>query len=154
MASGGLPLRRIFILLTGLGLLVVSILIVDAPSQLEVAATNSQFKMLATENSPSDATFDAFVPAAISTPTQTVGHAAEPQPTSPVMLLSEPAVATNTATHTAATVRAGPSSPWLDRLARNKPSVWENKGFYVVLGILYLTLLCLFLKQIINSCKH
>lgn len=58
-------------------------------------------------------------------------------------------VATNMATYTAG-VRSELPSPLLDRLVRNKPSIWGNKAFYVLLGVLYLTLLCLFLKQIIS----
>jgi len=62
-------------------------------------------------------------------------------------------VATGTATYTAR-VRPEPSSPLLDRLVRNKPSIWGNKGLYILLGVLYLTLLCLFLKQIIGPFKR
>ena len=61
-------------------------------------------------------------------------------------------VATGIATHTA--VGLEPSSPLLDRLVRNKPSIWGNKGFYVLSGVLYLTLLGLFLKQIIGPFKR
>ena len=59
-------------------------------------------------------------------------------------------VATGIATHTVGVV-SEPSSPLLDRLVRNKPSVWGSKAFYILLGVLYLTLLGLFLKQIISS---
>lgn len=62
-------------------------------------------------------------------------------------------VATSIATHTGR-VGSEPPSPLLDRLIRNKPSIWGNKGFYILLGVLYLTLLCLFLKRIISPFKR
>jgi len=40
--------------------------------------------------------------------------------------------------------------PLLTGLARNKPSIWGSRGFYVLLGLIYVTLLGLFIKQIIN----
>ena len=40
--------------------------------------------------------------------------------------------------------------PLLTGLARNKPSIWGNRGFYVLLGLIYLTLLGLFIKHIIS----
>jgi len=55
-------------------------------------------------------------------------------------------VATNLATYT--------TSPLLDRLVKNKPSIWSNKGFYVLSGALYLTLLGLFLRQILDTAKR
>jgi len=62
-------------------------------------------------------------------------------------------VATNMATYTVR-VKPEPPSPLLDRLIKNKPSVWGNKGFYVLLGALYLTLLGLFLRQILDTVKR
>lgn len=62
-------------------------------------------------------------------------------------------VATDVATPTAG-VRSAPSSPLLDRLVKNKPSIWGNKGLYVLLGALYLTLLGLFLKRILDTLKR
>jgi hypothetical protein len=62
-------------------------------------------------------------------------------------------VATGLATYTTG-VRSPPSSPLLDRLVKNKPSIWGNKGFYALLGAIYLTLLGLFLKQIHNTLKR
>jgi hypothetical protein len=41
-------------------------------------------------------------------------------------------------------------APLLTGLARNKPSIWGSKGFYVLLGLIYVTLLGLFIKQITN----
>jgi len=41
-------------------------------------------------------------------------------------------------------------APLLTGLARNKPSIWGSRGFYVLLGLIYVTLLGLFIKQIIN----
>jgi hypothetical protein len=38
----------------------------------------------------------------------------------------------------------------LTGLARDKPSIWGSKGFYVLLGFIYVTLLGLFIKQIIS----
>lgn len=40
--------------------------------------------------------------------------------------------------------------PLLSSLARNKPSIWGNRGFYALLGFIYVTLLGLFIKQVIN----
>jgi hypothetical protein len=40
--------------------------------------------------------------------------------------------------------------PLLTGLTRNKPSVWGSKGFYVLLGLIYVTLLGLFIKHIIS----
>jgi len=40
--------------------------------------------------------------------------------------------------------------PLLTGLARDKPSVWGNKGFYVLLGFVYVTLLGLFIERIIG----
>ena len=62
-------------------------------------------------------------------------------------------VATNMATGTMG-VRPVPPSLLLDRLIENKPSVWGSKGFYVLLGALYLTLLGLFLRQIFDTAKR
>ena len=62
-------------------------------------------------------------------------------------------VATNMATYTVG-VQPEPPSPLLDRLIKNKPSLWGNKGFYVLLGTLYLTLLGLFLRQILDTIKR
>jgi hypothetical protein len=61
-------------------------------------------------------------------------------------------VATGVATRTAR-VGLEPSSSLLERLVRNKPSIWGNKSFYIVLSVLYLMLLGLFLKQILSSPK-
>jgi len=41
--------------------------------------------------------------------------------------------------------------PLLDSLVRNRPSIWGNKGFYVLLGLVYIVLLGLFIKQILSS---
>ena len=62
-------------------------------------------------------------------------------------------VATNMATGTIG-VRPVPPSPLLDRLIKNKPSIWGSKGFYVLVGALYLTLLGLFLRQILDTVKR
>jgi len=60
--------------------------------------------------------------------------------------------ATTTASPTAVvlpTLPGTPSSLW-DRLADDKPSMWGNKGFYVLLGLIYVTLLGLVLAQVIS----
>jgi hypothetical protein len=62
-------------------------------------------------------------------------------------------VATGMATCTVR-VRSAPSSPLLDRLIKNKPSMWGNKGFYILLGALYWALLGLFVKQILGVLKR
>jgi hypothetical protein len=41
-------------------------------------------------------------------------------------------------------------APLLTGLAKNRPSIWGSRGFYVLLGLTYVTLLGLFIKQIIN----
>lgn len=41
-------------------------------------------------------------------------------------------------------------SPLLTGLARNKPSIWGNRAFYVLLGLVYVTLLGLFIKQVFS----
>ena len=41
-------------------------------------------------------------------------------------------------------------APLLDSLVRNRPSIWGNKGFYVLLGLVYIALLALFIKQILS----
>ena len=160
-------MKRAIILLTSFGLLVVPVLVVDTLLPLKVDAhldtpyhevvANRNLSTLITGDGSIDVTFDALAPAAIRTATQTVvptpTDATEPQPTSSVTLAPESAVATSIATHTAR-VGSEPSSSLLDRLVRNKPSIWGNKGFYILLGVLYLTLLCLFLKQIISPFKR
>ena len=45
-------------------------------------------------------------------------------------------------------------APLLDSLARNKPSVWGSKGFYILLGLIYIVLLGLFVKQVLSSLKR
>lgn len=63
-------------------------------------------------------------------------------------------VATPTPTSTPVRVLPLPPSLLLDRLAAKKPSVWGSKGFYILLGLSYLTLLGLFLKQVISTLSH
>lgn len=41
--------------------------------------------------------------------------------------------------------------PLLDSLVRNRPSIWGNKGFFFLLGLVYIALLGLFIKQILGS---
>lgn len=62
-------------------------------------------------------------------------------------------VQVGTSTQIATDVRRAETTPvpLFTGLVRNKPSIWGSKGFYILLGVLYLTLLCLFLKQIISS---
>jgi len=57
-----------------------------------------------------------------------------------------------TSTQIATDVRHAETTPvpLLTGLARNKPSVWGNRGFYVLLSFIYVTLLGLFIKQVIN----
>ena len=40
--------------------------------------------------------------------------------------------------------------PLLTGLARDKPSMWGSKGFYVLLSLVYITLLGLLIRQIIS----
>ena len=118
-------MKSVIILLTSLGLLAVPIL---SPDTLSSAAIEMPSAM------PAQATQTTAVTWA--TWTATVAR-----------------VATGIATYTAR-VGSEPSSPLLDCLVRNKPSIWGNKGFYVLSGVLYLTLLGLFLKQIISPLKR
>ncbi len=124
---------KALILLTSFGLLVLSTLGIDTllllkddacldapPNEI---APNGELETLETGSRSIEVTFDTFA---------TVAR-----------------VATDIATYTAR-VGSEPSSPLLDRLVRNKPSIWGNKSFYILLGVLYLTLLCLFLRQIIS----
>jgi len=38
----------------------------------------------------------------------------------------------------------------LDRLARDKPSIWGKKGLYAGVTFLYVVIFALFLKQVVN----
>ncbi len=60
--------------------------------------------------------------------------------------------ATTTASSTTKVLSTLPRVPsrLLDRLADDKPSIWGSKGFYVLLGLVYVTLLGLFIKQVIS----
>jgi hypothetical protein len=40
--------------------------------------------------------------------------------------------------------------PLLTGLTRNRPSIWGSRGFYVLLGLIYVTLLGLFIERIIR----
>lgn len=68
-------------------------------------------------------------------------------------LATATSVATGVATYTAR-VRTESSLPLLDRLVGNKPSIWGNKGFYILLGMLYITVLGLFLRQILGTLRR
>ena len=114
-------MKSVVILLTSLGLLAVPVLTADTLSSAAIEMPSAM---------PTQAIWTATV--TWETWTATVGR-----------------VATGIATYTAG-VRSEPSSPLLDGLVRNKPSIWGNKAFYILLGVLYLMLLCLFLKQIIS----
>ena len=61
-------------------------------------------------------------------------------------------VQVGTSTRIATDVRHVETTPasLLTGLARSKPSIWGSKGFYVLLGFIYVTLLGLFIKQIIS----
>jgi hypothetical protein len=63
-------------------------------------------------------------------------------------------VTTPTPTSTPVRVLPMPPSLLLDRLADKKPSIWGSKGFYILLGLVYITLLGLFLKQVISTRSH
>lgn len=93
---------------------------------------------------------DTAVAALTIIPADTAIPAFEATPT-PVIWATWTAGITGTATATAtSTVESLPTiaSPLLDRLARDKPSIWGNKSFYILLGFLYLTLFGLLLKHI------
>jgi len=44
--------------------------------------------------------------------------------------------------------------PLLDTLVRNRPFIWGNKGFYVLLGLVYIVLLSVFIKRILSNLEH
>jgi hypothetical protein len=88
--------------------------------------------------------------APLATPAQATWTAIVTWPTWTATVTS---MTTSLATHTAM-VGSEPPAFLLDRLVRNKPSIWGHKGYYVLLGIVYLTLVFFFLKQIINPFKR
>lgn len=189
-------MKRVIILLTSLGLIVVSILAADTLSPLKADArlnttyhevvTSRESKISTVGGSFIDTILGAFVPSCISLPSSTSIQAVIPITCGTAIAVSNPTntttresvtaaieipsampaqaawtatvtwatwtatvarVATGIATYTAG---AEPSSPLLDRLVRNKPSIWGNKGFYILLGLVYVTLLGLFLKQVVS----
>lgn len=141
--------------LIGIGLLAIIVLGTHAPS-----AASSGISMSAQENAsvPAEQGAPGVIPGAV----RKVTHASPPSKLSArgwghpswrgeihtAAWLGWAATATGTATMT----RQVPSTPLslLDRLADNKPSIWGNKAFYVILALLYVTLLSLLLYQIIN----
>lgn len=100
---------------------------------------------------------DVALPTSGSTTTMTPEFLASPEvasPTAHVGWATWTATAAGTATSIATSTMAlpapsAPPFPLLDRLAEDKPSIWGDKRFYVLLGLIYLTLLGLFIKQII-----
>ena len=60
-------------------------------------------------------------------------------------------VATPTPTPKPARALPMPPSLLLARLAARKPSIWGSRSFYILLGLAYVTLLGLFLKQVIKT---
>jgi hypothetical protein len=117
-------MKSVIILLTSFGLLAVSVLSADTLSPVALEIPSA---------TPAQATRTATV-------------------TWAAWIATVARVATGIATHTAR-VGSEPSSPLLDGLVRNKPSIWGNKVFYILLGVLYLAILCLFLKQIIGPLR-
>lgn len=63
-------------------------------------------------------------------------------------------IATPTPTSTPAKILPMRPSSLLARLADKKPSIWGSKSFYILLGLAYITLLGLFLKQVISTLRH
>jgi len=63
-------------------------------------------------------------------------------------------VTTPTPTSMPARVLPMPPSLLLTRLADEKPSVWGSKSLYILLSLTYVTLLGLFLKQVISTLSH
>ena len=68
------------------------------------------------------------------------------------------ATAAGTATSIATSTMAlpapsAPPSPLLDRLADDKPSIWGDKRFYILLGLIYIILFGLFVKQVISIAR-
>lgn len=144
-------MKSAVILLTSLGLLAVPVLATDMPMD----TTEPQWASVATLMPEStDATVLKSATVAVEVPLATPAYTTwKATVTWATWTATVARVSTGVATYTA---RAGsePSSPLLDRLVKNKPSIWGNKGFYVLFGSLYLTLLGLFLKQILDTLKH
>jgi len=68
----------------------------------------------------------------------------------PVHMFTSP-LTTNTAVTTkTATLRFKPSESLLDRLAKDKPSIWGRKSFYIGIAILYVALLSAFLWVLVR----
>jgi len=173
-------MKRVIILLTSFGLMVVSILAADTLSPLKADArldttyhevvTSRESKISTVGGSFIGTTLSAFVPSCISLPSSTSIQTVIPITCGTAIAVSNPTsttiresvttaiempsamptqaawtatvtwatwtatiarVATSIATYTAG---AEPSSPLLDRLVRNKPSIWGSKGFYILLS--------------------
>ncbi len=103
-----------------------------------------------------------FIPSHLATATETTASPS-PGPAGPTVEPPSPTVIT-TGTRFVETAQVGTSTqiatdvhraettpiPLLASMARNKPSIWGSKGFYVLLGLVYITLLGLFIKQVIS----
>lgn len=102
---------------------------------------------------------DVTLPTSGPTTTMTPEFLASPEVASPTVHIgwaTWTATAAGTATFIATSTMAlpalsAPPSSLLDRLADDKPSIWGDKRFYVLLGLVYVTSLGLFIKQIISS---
>ena len=105
---------------------------------------------------------DAALPTSGSTITMTPDFLASPEVASltpHVGWATWTATAAGTATSIVATstvalpTPSGPPSALLDRLADDKPSIWGDKRFYVLLGLIYIILFGLFVKQVISIAR-
>jgi hypothetical protein len=104
---------------------------------------------------------DVALPTSGSTTTMTPEFLTTPEvasPTAHVDWATWTATAAGTATSIATSTMAlpapsGPPSPLLDRLADDKPSIWGDKRFYVLLGLIYIILSGLFVKQVISIAR-
>lgn len=116
---------------------------------------------------------DQFIPSDLATPTQIIRATPTNTPAplrQPLTAVawSPPVTVITTDTRFVGTSQFGTSTgiatdvgraettpaPLLDSLARNRPSMWGSKWFYALLGVLYLALLCLFVKQILSLFKR
>ena len=99
---------------------------------------------------------EATVPAPMGEPVTATSPAAPATPTQPAIATQEVATATailesSTTPPTTYTARVGaPSGSLLDRLTRNKPGIWGNKAFYVGLAVVYVVLLVLFFRLLLQ----
>lgn len=81
-------------------------------------------------------------------PTSTTAWAGIPASTTTWAMWTAAAAGSATGTATFTAQALPPCSSLLERLAEDKPSLWGNRYFYVTLGVLYVLLLGILLRQV------